>query len=149
VFSIIYIDYTIVFFSCPSVPSPLFYNEDLYPDLLVRADVGAWDTHYTASNIHILDGGTGATLWSHHSDHSVMNSGVTVASNTHGGDAVFFYSVNKFSGNGRMRRDNNKPPDSFGKRTPTVYIVSRKKMVLLPQMLIHVFYMHTYMYVFS
>lgn len=75
-----------------SVPTPLFYNEDSIPDLLIRTNLGEWD-HYNSSSIRLLDGRNGAEIWSFDSAHTGMMSTISIASESPGSDAMLFMTI--------------------------------------------------------
>ena len=78
--------------SSSSIPAPLFYNSDSTPDLLVRVNVGEWNT-YNYSYVAVLDGRNGDTLWRLYSTQTGMMSSLSLASDHPGGDGLLFISV--------------------------------------------------------
>ena len=74
-----------------SLPSPLYFNGDDTPDLLIRVNKGAWmlyDYSYTA----VIDGRNGQELWTSNSSQAVMASSITIASRAKGNDGMLFVS---------------------------------------------------------
>ena len=57
--------------------------------------MGEWPD-YTVSTVRVLDGSDGSLLWSFDSPHSSMMSSVSVVSEIHGQDALFFLTIGMF-----------------------------------------------------
>ena len=73
------------------MPTPLYYNQDSIPDLLIRSNFGEWND-YDNSTLRVLDGNSGAELWSFDSAHTGMMSSLSIASKT-GSDAMLFITI--------------------------------------------------------
>jgi hypothetical protein len=76
-----------------SVPAPLYFNEDNVPDLFIRVNKGAWDTHYNYSYVGVVDGRNGKLLWVHNSSEVGFMSGTTLRAKERGQDAFLFMTV--------------------------------------------------------
>ena len=81
-----------IFCFCCSVPTPLYYNQDSIPDLLIRSNFGEWN-EYNVSTLRVLDGSNGAELWSFDSAHTGMMSSLSIASKSAGSDAMLFMTI--------------------------------------------------------
>ena len=79
-------------FTCGSVPTPLLYNKDSVPDLMIHTNLGEWN-QYNSSTIRLLDGRNGTEIWSFDSAHSGMMSSISVASSSSGSDAMLFMTI--------------------------------------------------------
>ena len=75
-----------------SAPTPLYYNQDSIPDLLIRSNFGEWND-YKNSTLRVLDGRNGEELWSFDSAHTGMTSGLSIASKSPGSDAMLFITI--------------------------------------------------------
>ena len=78
------------------MPTPLYYNQDSIPDLLICSNFGEWDK-YNVSTWRVLDGSNGAELWSFDSAHASMMSGLSIASKSPGSDAMLFITIGTLS----------------------------------------------------
>ena len=75
-----------------SAPTPLYYNQDSIPDLLIRSNFGEWND-YKNSTLRVLDGRNGEELWSFDSAHTGMTSGLSIASKSPGSAAMLFITI--------------------------------------------------------
>ena len=75
-----------------SVPTPLYYNQDSVPDLLIRTNLGVWHD-YNISTLRLLDGRNGAEIWAFDSAHFGMMSSLSLASKSPGSDAMLFMTI--------------------------------------------------------
>lgn len=90
-----------------SVPAPLLYNQDSVPDLMIRSNLGEWDS-YTLSTTMVLDGRNGAVLWTFDSAHGGMSSGISIAASAPGFDAMLFIGIGNFDSNSAQSGSNSK-----------------------------------------
>ena len=100
---------------------PLFYNKDSSPDLIARANLGEWGHGYNSSTLYLMDGSSGHTLWSLDSEHMAMNSGISLAADTHGLDAMLLFSVGDTRARARRHDDIQEPhpePDDMMQQPP-------------------------------
>ena len=98
-------EYVLIF--CSS-PAPLYYNQDSIPDLLIRSNIGEWN-YYNISTMRLLDGVDGKEIWSLDSAHTGMMSGLSIASNSTGFDAMLFMTVGMLdSSSDRSRSDSRR-----------------------------------------
>ncbi len=74
------------------MPTPLYYNQDSIPDLLIRSNFGEWND-YNVSTLRVLDGSNGEELWSFDSAHTGMMSSLSIASKSAGSDAMLFLTI--------------------------------------------------------
>ena len=80
------------------MPTPLYYNQDSIPDLLIRSNFGEWND-YKNSSLRVLDGRNGAELWSFDSAHTGMMSSLSIASKSAGSDAMLFMTIGTLDSN--------------------------------------------------
>ena len=74
------------------MPTPLYYNQDSVPDLLIRTNLGVWHD-YNISTLRLLDGRNGAEIWAFDSAHFGMMSSLSLASKSPGSDAMLFMTI--------------------------------------------------------
>ena len=74
------------------MPTPLYYNQDSIPDLLIRTNLGVWH-EYNVSTLRLLDGSNGAEIWTFDSAHAGMMSSVSISSQSPGSDAMLFVTI--------------------------------------------------------
>ena len=88
------------------MPTPLYYNQDSIPDLLIVSNFGEWN-EYNFSTLRLLDGRNGAELWSFDSAHTGMTSSLSIASKSAGSDAMLFMTIGTLDSNSTQSDTNS------------------------------------------
>ena len=90
------------------MPAPLYYNQDSIPDLMISSNVGEWNKYNNVTSAKVIDGRDGAELWNLDSTHYSMSSGLSIAANTPGFDAMLFFGIGKTDSNSDQSHSDSK-----------------------------------------